>query len=135
MKQLLNTLIRAALVVIVIILLVYVCLVAWLPDMCGNDIHVQILSPDKRSKAVVFQRDCGATTSFSTQLSIINASDELPNERGNIFSIKGHPQQVAPTITWQDDKTLRIHYKLTGKEYLAKESIGWFNKISVEYQN
>jgi hypothetical protein len=29
---------------------------------------------------VVFQRDCGATTGFSTQVSIIEIGEELPNQ-------------------------------------------------------
>ena len=36
-------------------------------------------------KIVVFQRDCGATTGFSTQASIIEDSKDLPDETGNVF--------------------------------------------------
>ncbi len=33
-----------------------------LGGLCGNTILAEALSPDQRHKAVVFQRDCGAST-------------------------------------------------------------------------
>jgi hypothetical protein len=56
-----------------------------LDDMCGNTVIREVLSPDHRIKAVVFQRDCGATTGFSTQVSLLSAQATLPNYSGNIF--------------------------------------------------
>lgn len=54
--------------------------------MCGNEVLAEYPSPDGRLKAVVFQRDCGATTGFSTQVSILPVSSALENEGGNRFS-------------------------------------------------
>jgi len=34
---------------------------------------------------VVFQRDCGATTGFSTQISMMKRDEKLPNKSGNLF--------------------------------------------------
>ena len=102
-------------------------------DMCGNYIHKEYLSPDARHKAVVFQRDCGATTSFSTQISIISAKEELENTKGNIYIIDGHPEDVAPNLIWHSENTLGIQRQLNGSEYKAKSSWGWFNKIAVAY--
>jgi hypothetical protein len=56
-------------------------------DMCGNTIVQVIESPDKQHKIVVFERNCGATTDFSTQISILNAEEELgKDDNGNVFS-------------------------------------------------
>ena len=52
---------------------------------CGNEVLTQIVSPNGSYKAVVFQRDCGATTGFSTQVSIVNKHSELGNSTGNVF--------------------------------------------------
>lgn len=41
-------------------------------------------SPDGERDAVMFQRDCGATTGFSTQISILDAGHQL-SESGNTF--------------------------------------------------
>jgi hypothetical protein len=53
--------------------------------VCGNEVYSQVLSPDGKHKAIVFQRDCGATIGFSTQISIVGSSDEFKNESGNIY--------------------------------------------------
>ncbi len=52
-------------------------------DICGNTIVKELPSPSKKIKVVIFTRDCGATTGYSTQLSIIETSDKLDNETGN----------------------------------------------------
>jgi hypothetical protein len=55
-------------------------------DMCGNQVLKEYPSPSGKLKAVVFERDCGATTGFSTQVSIIQAGNALENEGANLFS-------------------------------------------------
>jgi hypothetical protein len=45
----------------------------------------QIGAPGGQHAAVLFQRDCGATTRFSTQVSIIGAGDGLSGA-GNAYS-------------------------------------------------
>lgn len=102
-------------------------------DMCGNYPHKEYLSPNKDYKAVVFQRDCGATTGFSTQISIIAAGDELDNEGGNIYVIKGHPEDVAPSLIWRSNSQLQINRPLNGKEYHAESEWGLLNKVKVTY--
>ena len=52
-------------------------------SLCGNDISQTVPSPAGGLKAVVFDRDCGATTGFSTQVSILYATESLPNDGGN----------------------------------------------------
>lgn len=113
-------------------LMFYSC--QWLGDtMCGNDIYNEYLSPNGKLKAVVFQRDCGATTWFSTQISILPAHNVLGNEAGNIFIIDGDPREVAPNLEWVDDKRIKILRKLTGKEYAAKTHYGWIYRINIDY--
>lgn len=102
-------------------------------DMCGNEIFSSVISPDKKHKAVVFQRDCGATTDFSTQLSIIDANKELENTADNIFIIDGEPQFVAPKIFWNSDNELVVNRAVNGTEYKAETEIGVFDKIRIIY--
>ena len=54
-------------------------------DMCGNQVLSEIPSPDQVYRVVTFQRDCGATTGFSTQVSVLKYAEKLPNESGNLF--------------------------------------------------
>ena len=102
-------------------------------DMCGNEVYTEVMSPNKERKVVVFQRDCGATTGFSTQVSIIESDDELENEGGNIYIIKGHPKDVSPQVRWVSNKELRIERSLNGSEYKAESSWGILNKVKVTY--
>ena len=92
-----------------------------------------MISPDKKHKAVVFQRDCGATTDFSTQLSIIETDKELENNVGNIFIIDGEPKFVSPEIYWKSDKELVVNRSVSGIEYKAETEIGVLDRIRIIY--
>lgn len=86
--------------------------------MCGSDLQAEITSPDGELKAVVFQYDCGATTPFSTQISLLRADQELKNKPGNVFTATtDHGATPAASwggpeveVVWLDDATLLIVY-------------------------
>lgn len=52
-------------------------------SLCANRWVADYPSPDGRLKVVVFERDCGATTGYSTQASILDVDAELGNSGGN----------------------------------------------------
>ncbi|HED32696.1 MAG TPA: hypothetical protein ENJ08_00570 [Gammaproteobacteria bacterium] len=54
--------------------------------MCDNLIINSTKLREVNLNIVLFQRDCGATTGFNTQISMINIGEEFPNESGNIFT-------------------------------------------------
>jgi hypothetical protein len=56
-------------------------------------------SPDDSLDAVVFRRDCGATTGLSTQISLLRKGTSLPNGPGNVFSADTN-YGVAPSAKW-----------------------------------
>ncbi|HEY0281498.1 MAG TPA: hypothetical protein VGC27_02615 [Rhizomicrobium sp.] len=62
---------------------------------CENTVVKSVVSPDGRHKAVLFQRNCGATTGFSSQVSIIPASLWLPDHSGNAF-VADLPENKSP---------------------------------------
>ena len=53
-------------------------------DGCANSAVSRAVSPDGLHTAVMFQRDCGATTGFSTQISVVAPGRE-PSGSGNTF--------------------------------------------------
>ena len=57
-------------------------------DACSNDVITRTVSPDGKREAVMFQRDCGATSGYSTQISIVDAG-EAPAGGGNTFRADG----------------------------------------------
>jgi len=72
---------------IAIVALIGIGLFWWSAEkMCGNVEVVAIPIAGTKYKVVVFQRDCGATTGFSTQASILDRSSQLKNNGGNIFA-------------------------------------------------
>lgn len=99
-------------------------------SMCGNDVAQEELSPDGELRAVLFQRDCGAMTGFSTQVSIIAAWDDLQNEMGNVFIAPGHPDATATTLHWRDAKTLTITTLALDRASQVERKLG---DIDVEY--
>jgi hypothetical protein len=85
--------------------------------LCGNSIVATELSPDRAMKAVLFERDCGATTGFSSQVSVLRADDELPNEGGNVFAANEGIGGEATSwggpfvaLQWRDARTLLLKY-------------------------
>ncbi|MBT0570362.1 hypothetical protein KIK84_08485 [Curvibacter sp. CHRR-16] len=82
-------------------------------DLCANSVLAQYPAPGGRIKAVLFERDCGATTDFSTQISILSIDDTLPNEGGNIFvadSNHGKAPHPVVRVIWLSEKQLRVEH-------------------------
>jgi hypothetical protein len=73
------------------------------PD-CENEIIKELVSPDGINKVVIFSRNCGATTGYSCQASILPAGDLLPGDRGNAFIF----DTPGAEVSWLDSKTLSV---------------------------
>jgi Family of unknown function (DUF5412) len=89
-------------------------------NICRNQILSESFSPDQTYRVVVFQRDCGATTGFSTQVSVLKVMEILPNESGNLF-IADTDHGKAPSgmgggpevkISWVGSRSVHLtHHK------------------------
>lgn len=101
-------------------------------DMCRNQFISQSFSPDKELKAILFKRDCGATTAYSYQVSVLNRWDSVSNaDTGNVFVSYG-----TSTLKWKDDRTLLITRKSAERIFKdQKEITVWplFKNIQIEY--
>jgi hypothetical protein len=105
-----------------------------LKGMCGTEVYQTLYSPDKAFKAVVYQFDCGATTSFSTQVSLLKADAVIENEAGNVFSAKGHPKDAALEVKWVDSHHLSIDTPSNIEVYKRENEWGWFSdSVEVTY--
>ena len=99
-----------------------------LAGACGNEILRIHYSPTKHLKSIVFRRDCGATTGFSTQISIISANSDLPNEAGNVFvadtdngkSPSGPGGGPPVEVEWKGESSLNIIYDNRARVFYAK---------------
>jgi hypothetical protein len=61
---------------------------------CENEVLNVARSPDGRHSAFVYRRDCGATTGFSTQVSLEAGVGPLPAEPGNVLVLGDEPVSV-----------------------------------------
>lgn len=94
-----------------------------LPPLCGNDIVKDIHSPDGQHRAILFERDCGATTGFSTQLAIVGASAELPDGPGNVMIVDGSPRDSQWAIEWTDAETLTVRTQGHGRIFKNETNV------------
>ncbi|WP_019500402.1 hypothetical protein [Pseudanabaena sp. PCC 6802] len=97
--------------------------------MCSNKVIREIASPDRTRKAVVFERDCGATDGGSTQVSILNADAVLPtNKSSNTFVIKYYPKL---NVIWQGDHNLIIQHPESTRIFTRETKV---NDVSIRYE-
>ncbi len=94
---------------------------------CDNDNLVETVSFNGQLKAVTFRRNCGATTSYSTHVSILPVSRKLRNEPGNVFTANHEP---SITLHWSDDH----HLSVTGETETQFLHLTEFRGVSIIYQ-
>jgi hypothetical protein len=97
---------------------------------CGNDVVREIRAPNGRMKAVVFERNCGSTTGFSTQISLLSSTKSLPNDIGNLFvaTTEGRFPGAAwggpdVDVSWVDDTHLLLKYDSRASVFKHEESL------------
>jgi hypothetical protein len=66
---------------------------------CVNGVRYQLLSPDGKSRLVVFNRACGATVGSNTQASVLGRDEVLPDETGNFLTL----DQGEAKVSWKPD--------------------------------
>lgn len=95
---------------------------------CSNTVFSTSKNISNEYTAVLFERSCGATTGFSTQVSIIKSHQHLLNEGGNIYIADGHPNNSS--LVWLSANTLLIG----GTDSSAYKRLQSFNGIKIQYE-
>ena len=99
---------------------------------CRNQVLEELASPSGKMKAVIFQRDCGATTGFSTQISVLSKDEKLPEEGGNVFvadTNRGEApsgQGGGPVVeaSWVSENELLIKHDARARTFQHEQSLG-----------
>lgn len=108
------------------------------PDMCANEVLREHSSPGGKLKVVVFQRNCGATTGFSTQASILSVEEDLPDEGGNLF-VSDTNHGAAPSgpgggpevrVGWKNARELWLSHHGNARIFKAEREV---RGIAVSY--
>jgi hypothetical protein len=112
-----------------IILFFYLLLDYLFSGLCGNTIIQTSTSPNQKYKLVLYQRDCGATTGFSSQISLLDIDKklDLEDDSGNIYIAKGYPDNFE--IIWLSNNSVLIKRTLTETYKMKKK----FSGISFKY--
>jgi hypothetical protein len=95
--------------------------------LCGNRVLNVARSPDGRHAAVIFRRDCGATTGFSTQVSLA-PNEATPDDSGNLLILGDEPGLSAQ---WLGPDRLLISYR-RGARLFRQESVR--DGVRIEYR-
>ncbi|MBQ1497088.1 MAG: hypothetical protein IIZ38_02120 [Sphingomonas sp.] len=99
-------------------------------DGCRNEIVARADAPGGALSAVLFRRDCGATTGLSTQVSILPGG-EAPAGRGNVFiadSGHGTPRRSGwggpwAQARWLGAGHLEVRYAPGSRIFLKREAV------------
>ncbi|RUT28025.1 hypothetical protein EJP77_18590 [Paenibacillus zeisoli] len=94
--------------------------------MCGNQVISREAQPDGNKEFVVFKRDCGATTGYSYQLSLIQKGEPIDNSAGNVYV---SDQEIK--AVWMDSETIHVIGVLSTNFKMVTEYKG----IKVEYSS
>lgn len=106
---------------------------------CSNRAISETPSPDAKLQAVVFTRDCGATTGYGTHVSILPSSAALsPKDGGNLF-IADANHGAAPSgpgtgpdvqVEWVGRNRLRLRHDHRARVFKAEQLVAG---VRVEY--
>ena len=107
-------------------------------DQCTNEVLIRLASPDGEQDAVMFQRNCGATTGFSTQVSILGAGEALSGG-GNTFRADDNhgAAKIAhwggswAEMKWLASDRLLIRYAANSRLFEHDESV---SGVAVSYE-
>jgi hypothetical protein len=98
-----------------------------LTGTCNDQIYSQSHAPNQEFSATVLYRDCGATTSFSTIVTLKKRTEENNFEQDKIFVIAG---KNDISLKWRRNNSLKIRYNLDEIFLKATQAKG----ISIEYE-
>lgn len=92
---------------------------------CENKILERISAPKDPWEAVVFERDCGATTSTSIQVSILPLGWHLPNNGGNVFIADRIPESTNAQVhvDWLSNRHMEVTYPAGSRVFKSEAQV------------
>ncbi|HEX6039189.1 hypothetical protein [Longimicrobium sp.] len=99
---------------------------------CGDEVTQRESRPDARGAAVVYVRNCGATTDYSTQVALIRHVDAPPRDGEVLFVVDGD-HGAAPAgpgggpvvrIRWIDVNHLEIAHDPRARTFRHESAQG-----------
>lgn len=113
--------------VIILILLVGLGTVAlglFLASDCEDAIKIEAKSPDGKYVATLYERDCGATTDFSTIVALRDHSANFKGDDLGVVIVKG---QHKFDLVWDGNTKLHLQCHDCRSDEIFKEEKTWKN--------
>lgn len=114
-------------------------------NICGSDFIEQSSSPNGNLKAIIFQYNCGATTSFSTKVAIVNSNVNIYDKaivKDSIFSADWNHNNRIPLnslnggpkiqVKWLSNQEVEIEYPSLARVHFAKSFL-FFKWLKIKY--
>lgn len=96
---------------------------------CEDAIKVEMKSPDGKYIATLYERDCGATTDFSTIVNLRAGSAKFNGEDERVFVIEGRPQVE---LVWKGNANLQLDCRGCRAEDIFKQERAW-KDVTISY--
>lgn len=96
---------------------------------CDNTVKSKVVSPDGRLIVRTCERNCGATTDFSSVVNLQSASAKYDSNDGVLFIAKG---RYDISVKWMDSKSLLITCTGCSRPDIFRE-VGAIGDIDVSY--
>lgn len=114
------------------------CLTSGCSDGCENSTISKVGAPTGDLEAVLFQRDCGATTGFSSQVSVADVG-KAASGVGNVFvADTDHGAASAASwggpwveLRWLSPQNLLIRYDAKARVFTQNKSV---SGVTVSYE-
>jgi hypothetical protein len=109
---------------------VFAALVAGCADTCQNTAIATANEPAGKMKAMLFQRDCGSTTGFSSQVSLVSTRGTSRGS-GNVFiADTDHGAAIAAPwggpwveLRWLSPQRLLVRYDAKARVFTQNETV------------
>ncbi|OHD83799.1 MAG: hypothetical protein A2Y52_06620 [Sulfuricurvum sp. RIFCSPLOWO2_02_43_6] len=97
-------------------------------SLCGSSDQYDVYSPDKTKKAIVYLYSCGATTGYTSVVTLANAHETLEDTPliADVFRIKGENIHLQ----WINNNNLHIDYNQSQKVFHSSKE---FNGVRIDF--
>lgn len=100
---------------------------------CENTIYETILSPNRTHEVILYNRDCGATTGYSTHLSLAEVEEDIDSgseilvadaDHGKANSHPVYQNLIDVRMRWINDHLLELSYDKNARIFTEKDKVG-----------
>jgi hypothetical protein len=98
-------------------------------NTCTHALKSELTSADGQLTARVFERNCGATTDYSSIVNLQNASDKPDAKDGVLFVARG---QYAISVKWTNTRELLVSCPSCSRKDIFRQ-VGVVGDIDINY--